>query len=295
VFTTANALFMTTKRLVGLTETLQDCAESFTVSGSGLVASTNRLAVVANMTASSAPPNVDDAWRIVYLTGFPVFGETVYRLYPCDINERQQAINRLTMTTGRGLITERRNYVGNGSTNSLSDSKTLALADYRLSGSDYGMYNTTRYQPGSAPSTYSFTAKGSVATNGLVNIAVSSGLSNKTVAAVHYAKLIAAGDPSGGTQGGAFGVTNEYCSFNPWGKTKLADGSPFPHALTCALMKEDVVNFKFSSAWQVGETNKATISGAYIDPPTSNKYYCTGFYYYEGYNTYDHKTWMTYY
>jgi hypothetical protein len=39
-----------------------------------------------------------DAWRLVYKVAFPVYGGSVYRLYACDINERQAALDPLICT-----------------------------------------------------------------------------------------------------------------------------------------------------------------------------------------------------
>lgn len=53
---------------------------------------------ITGVACTNTPPNSNDAWRIVYKEGFPIYGGNPYRLYACDVNERWAAIDPLVCT-----------------------------------------------------------------------------------------------------------------------------------------------------------------------------------------------------
>lgn len=109
----------------------QSYTEDIIVNSIGDTACASPIYSIANITASGTPPNVDDAWRVVYKCDFPVYANNdVYRLYANDINERQKALNLLTHTYQDGRLSSTEWWWGSGDDADLNTAKNEAISSF---------------------------------------------------------------------------------------------------------------------------------------------------------------------
>lgn len=87
-------------------QTATSGTEVVTITASGDVPTVQPWYRITGIACTNTPPNKHDAWRVVYKDGFPIYGGNPYRLYACDINERQAAIDPLICTRYAMTIAE---------------------------------------------------------------------------------------------------------------------------------------------------------------------------------------------
>jgi hypothetical protein len=119
---------------------------------------TNPVYSVDSISVEGMPPNLNDAWRVVYKCDFTIFANNdVYRLYPIDINERQKALNLLTHVYRRNPERYGEIWEGSGYDPNFNTARQEALDDWQGGdGSEYGydgfdsgagVYYTDQYNP----------------------------------------------------------------------------------------------------------------------------------------------------
>jgi hypothetical protein len=100
-------------------QTATSGTEVVTISDSNAVATVHPWYRITGIACTNAPPNSNDAWRVVYRDSFPIYGGNPYRLYACDINERQAALDplvctRYQLTLGTSYKPDHKKYGDNG-------------------------------------------------------------------------------------------------------------------------------------------------------------------------------------
>ncbi len=120
---------------------------------------------VSPITAVGTPPNVEDAWRVIYKQDFPVYANNdVYRLYAADINERQRALNYLTHTYQLRSNPSEYYRKGSGSDTVLNTAITKTYNNYAAQTPYWYLFNGIgvyhkKYTPDQGGS-YTFTIRG---------------------------------------------------------------------------------------------------------------------------------------
>jgi hypothetical protein len=246
---------------------------------------------VDSISVVGTPPNLNDAWRVVYKCDFTIFANNdVYRLYPIDINERQKALNLLTHVYRRGGIKYGERWIGRGYDTDFNTARQEALdgwAKVNDGGNPYGLdsgagvYYSDQYD--NQFEIVGFLYKG---TNWNWDSAIY--LTNKYIKVTQYIQLIGTFWGSGGGWSENYTSANTNIIFYNYGLT-TASGSDFSYDKMLPVCQWTSIGGTTVGQGlpDFGEVDKTKIIDAYIN----RKY--VGYWPNERMTIVDHTTWFT--